>query len=342
MISASVDGHLFHSTPHLPSPIVLVLSMLSYALNTASTYFHLPIDEDEDKDIENYERKYLTWVAEPSASENLPSTSSGQSQPHSDTSSETDQPETLKTVLSTNCLYEILGVPKYSSLDKITLRRAYLARSRACHPDKFPDNPDATHAFQKVAVAYEVLSKPSHKRVYDTHSTDSEYDVFAIHPSSHAEETFKEVVLSVFNDFLDGDLEIIRTLLKALNEINPSIRLEEDGINSVLITLEAIRERALTCRTCINALHAELARLLEVQHAFKELSYFDIFGRTRITIQLTRITLGLPIVLEQALSGQVFARETVRENEKQLFPRHVTRLIKGVDAALEKMERMLK
>lgn len=147
--------------------------------------------------------------------------------------------------------------------------------------------------------------------------------------------------------------------LEALNEINPSIRLEEDGINSVLVTLEAIRERALStwnlysqsihqltstsaCRACINALHAELTRLLEVQHAFKGLSYFDILGRTKITIQITRIALGLPIVLEQAFGRQAFTRETARENEKQLFPRHVTRLIKGVDAALEKMERILK
>jgi len=29
----------------------------------------------------------------------------------------------------------------------------------------------------------------------------------------HADETFKGVVLGVFNDFLDGDLEVIRTLL---------------------------------------------------------------------------------------------------------------------------------
>lgn len=98
----------------------------------------------------------------------------------------------------------------------------------------------------------------------------------------------------------------------------------------------------VACRTCIYALHNELSRLLEVQHAFKQLSYFDILGRTRLTIQLTRITLGLPIVLEQALSDQTAVREAARENEKRLFPRHVTRLIKGVDTALEKMEKILK
>jgi hypothetical protein len=107
-------------------------------------------------------------------------------------------------------------------------------------------------------------------------------------------------------------------------------------MSSLLFTLSK------ACRTCIYALHSELTRLLEVQHAFKKLSYFDILGRTRLTIQLTRITLGLPIALEKALSDQVLVREAARENQKRLFPRHVTRLIRGVDTALEKMERILK
>jgi len=82
--------------------------------------------------------------------------------------------------------------------------------------------------------------------------------------TGHAEETFRGVILGVFNDFLDGDLEVIRTLLsastpctvlrhltdhchpEAINDINPSIKLGEDGINSVLSTLESIRERALS------------------------------------------------------------------------------------------------
>lgn len=78
---------------------------------------------------------------------------------------------------------------------------------------KFPGNPDATRAFQKVAVAYDVLSKPSLKRTYDARSSDSTYNVFASHTSTHADETFKGVVIGVFNDFLDGDLEVIKSLL---------------------------------------------------------------------------------------------------------------------------------
>ncbi|KAF8905013.1 DnaJ domain-containing protein [Gymnopilus junonius] len=313
--------------------------MFSYALSTASTYFHLPIDEEEDQDIENYERKYLTWVAEPSGSVTKSNRPAIQND-HKVTDAK--GATVVRAVLDNDDLYQILGVPKQATLDKMTFRRAYLSRSRACHPDKFPNNPDATHAFQKVAVAYDVLSKPSLKRVYDNRSPSSDFDVFATRPMGHADDTFRGVVLSVFNDFLDGDLEVIRSLLQAINDINPSIKLGEEGINSVLVTLQAIRERALTCRTCIYALHAEVSRLLEVQHAFRQLSYFDILGRSRLTIQLTRITLSLPVALEKALQEQHTFEYGEDAKDKRFFPRHVTLLIKGVDTALERMEKILK
>ncbi|PPQ91024.1 hypothetical protein CVT25_013949 [Psilocybe cyanescens] len=316
------------------------IPMFSYALSTASTYFHLPIDEEEDEDIEKYERKYLTWVAEPSGSSIKRDHTT-----HSNHDSDGRGAAVVRAVLENDDLYDILGVAKSATLDKMTLRRAYLSRSRACHPDKFPDNPDATHAFQKVAVAYDVLSKPSLKRLYDNRSPSSNFDVFATRPMGHAEDTFRGVVLGAFNDFLDGDLEVIRTLLKAINDINPSIKLGEDGINSVLVTLQAIRERALTCRTCIYALHTEVSRLLEVQNAFRELSYFDLMGRSRLTIQLTRITLSLPIALEKALQDQQAFEYDDDGNEKakeRIFPRQVTLLIKGVDIALARMEKILK
>ncbi|KAF8807078.1 DnaJ-domain-containing protein [Phlegmacium glaucopus] len=323
------------------------ISFIAYVAHftTASTYFHLPVDEEEDQDIQNYQRKYLTWVAEPS-------TRTPPSPPPSKINGRDNS--VVKTVLSNDDLYQILGVSRQPTLDKMSLRRAYLSRSKACHPDKFPGNPDATHAFQKVAVAYDVLSQPTLRRLYDNRSPSSNFDVFATRPMGHAEETFRGVILGVFNDFLDGDLEVIRTLLTAVNDINPSIKLGEEGINSVLGTLQAIRERALTCRTCIYALHAELTRLLELQHAFRDLSYFDIVGRSRLTIQLTRITLSLPIAMEKALQeqqayyfGAMYSgdrQDSRREKAKErLFvPRHVTLLIRGVDIALERMERILK
>jgi hypothetical protein len=89
---------------------------------TASTYFYLPVDEEEDKDIQNYQRKYLTWVAEPSSTSPLHDTD------------EKDE-SVVKTVVSNDDLYKILGVSRQPTLDKMSLRRAYLSRSKACHPE---------------------------------------------------------------------------------------------------------------------------------------------------------------------------------------------------------------
>jgi hypothetical protein len=90
--------------------------------------------------------------------------------------------------------------------------------------------------------------------------------------------------------------------------------------------------------------------LLELQYSFRQLSYFDIMGRTRLTIQLTRITLSLPIALEKAIAEQnvnyghntdVDVR-TADHNADAILPRQVTLLIRGVDVVLEHMEGMLK
>ncbi|KAJ7022605.1 DnaJ domain-containing protein [Mycena alexandri] len=323
--------------------------MLSYAFSTGmsipSTYFHLPVDEQEDKEINGYQRKYITWDGDLSAgSSSTPSPPT----PPPPLSPSQGRPSALDEVLANEDLYGILGVSKSDNLDKPTLRRAYLLRSKACHPDKFPNIPEATYAFQKIAVAYSVLSQPNSRRAYDARPPKSNYDVFSAHPTGHAQETFRSIVMGVFDDFVEGDLEMIRTLLKAINDINPSLSMGDEGINSVLNSLQRIRERALTCRTCIYALHTELTRLLEVQHLFRQLSYFDILGRTRLTIQLTRITLSLPIALEKAIAeqnvnyGHNTDVDVPATDHDAILPRQVTLLIRGVDVVLEHMEGMLK
>jgi hypothetical protein len=134
-------------------------------------------------------------------------------------------------VLSTNDLYHILGVSRSPAIDRLTLRRAYLSRSKACHPEsvsflplvlsrseaarsKCPGNPDATHAFQRISIAYGVLSQPSLKRTYDARPNDDPPDFLRSHPYGYADETLKGVLLGIVSDYLDGNLEMIRTLLR--------------------------------------------------------------------------------------------------------------------------------
>ena len=67
-----------------------------------------------------------------------------------------------------------------------------------------------------MALAYDVLSKSPSKRPYDARAS-SNYDAFTPRPASHAEDTLRGVVLAAFNDFLEGDLELVRTLLSKVS-----------------------------------------------------------------------------------------------------------------------------
>jgi curved DNA-binding protein CbpA len=61
-------------------------------------------------------------------------------------------------------LYEILGVPR--GADEETLRNAYRIRARELHPDVSND-PDAEERFRELSHAYDVLSKPRSRLLYD-------------------------------------------------------------------------------------------------------------------------------------------------------------------------------
>lgn len=334
-----------------------------FGFTSASAYFYPPIDDELEDDSDGVHppgSRRISWAPSDDTDSDdsdvsLPSTSSSSSSLNAQYAppppSNAKSRAVISEILAEDDLYKILSLTRTAKLDKHVLRRAYLSRSKACHPDKFPNNPEATRAFQKVSVAYDVLSSPASKRAYDARAPSSAYDIFAARPYPPPEETFRSVVIGVFNDLLDGDLEMVRTLLRAVNDINPALRLGEEGINSVLGTLQVIRERALTCRTCILALHTELTRLLEVQRAFRELSYLDLRRRASLSIRLARLTVALPIVLERAIRAQQ-ADEFREDRERDgvggdagtgsvILNRRVATLLEGVVVVLERMEGIL-
>jgi molecular chaperone DnaJ len=60
--------------------------------------------------------------------------------------------------------YEVLSVPR--DADEETIRRAFHALARDCHPD-VSDAPEDHERFRQLAEAYSVLSKPASRLLYD-------------------------------------------------------------------------------------------------------------------------------------------------------------------------------
>lgn len=70
-------------------------------------------------------------------------------------------------------LYATLQV--VSSADIREIRKSYRTLALRWHPDKNPDDPEATAEFQKISAAYEVLSDPERRHLYDsTGCTDAQ------------------------------------------------------------------------------------------------------------------------------------------------------------------------
>ncbi|KZT29690.1 DnaJ-domain-containing protein [Neolentinus lepideus HHB14362 ss-1] len=67
-------------------------------------------------------------------------------------------------------LYELLGVPADATEDEI--KRAYRKKAKEHHPDKNPNDPEASQKFQEMAAAYEILSDSNKREIYDSYGME--------------------------------------------------------------------------------------------------------------------------------------------------------------------------
>lgn len=91
--------------------------------------------------------------------------------------------------------YSILGIQKGASEDEI--KKAYRKQALKYHPDK-NKSPSAEEKFKEIAEAYDVLSDPKKKDVYDKFGEEGESFQLCVLIFSAVRQ------LCVFRDYLTG------------------------------------------------------------------------------------------------------------------------------------------
>ena len=68
--------------------------------------------------------------------------------------------------------YQVLNVKRDASLDEI--KKAYRKMARKYHPDVNPGDKQSEERFKKISQAYDVLSDPKKREIYDNYGTYSD------------------------------------------------------------------------------------------------------------------------------------------------------------------------
>jgi DnaJ family protein A protein 2 len=84
--------------------------------------------------------------------------------------------------------YDILGISSNCSEDEI--KKQYRKLAMKYHPDKNPNNPEAAEKFKEVSMAYEVLSDPEKREIYDRYGEEGLKDGGG--PGFSAEDIFSQ------------------------------------------------------------------------------------------------------------------------------------------------------
>ena len=94
--------------------------------------------------------------------------------------------------------YELLGVPRDAT--EADVKKAFRRRARELHPDVNPDDPDAEARFKQVAEAYDVLSDPERRGVYDRLGPEG------LRGAGAGPDFTGASVQDIFNAFFGGDI----------------------------------------------------------------------------------------------------------------------------------------
>ncbi|CAO3644029.1 unnamed protein product [Mucor fragilis] len=212
-----------------------------------------------------------------------------------------DKYSLVEGILSATNYYEALGLPDDSSFDEI--RRAYIQKSRICHPDKFvPPYPRATRSFQVLSAAYNTLSQPTKKLTYDTHQRSAGLDHYTAHCSEdNAVDIFQQVIRQLYIEIMEGEFQTLRTVIHAMNETNSLIHINDDVLSVAEVGFLRIRDIVTTSQKYYSIIQGELLRLYDLQDELRNLSYFDVWRRLTLSVSMAKLVLRIPLMVNKAI-----------------------------------------
>ncbi len=101
--------------------------------------------------------------------------------------------------------YQILGVSRDATQEEI--KQAYRKLALKWHPDRNPDNKkEAEEKFKEISEAYEVLSDPEKRKIYDTYGYDAARQSFGAGGFQWSNFTHFDDLQDIFGDFGLDDL----------------------------------------------------------------------------------------------------------------------------------------
>lgn len=95
--------------------------------------------------------------------------------------------------------YQTLGIQTQATQDEI--KRAYRKRAMESHPDRNPDDPRAAEKFKEISQAYEILSDPQKRQLYDRHGEAAFAQGGGGHPGGAQFESMQDALRTFMGAF---------------------------------------------------------------------------------------------------------------------------------------------
>jgi molecular chaperone DnaJ len=156
-----------------------------------------------------------------------------------------------------NDYYKALGVGRNATTDEI--KKAYRRLARRYHPDVNPGDRDSEERFKAISEAFEVLSDPKKREVYDRHGYYSEQvagasgagggSVFDF--SNFGAGSFRDLFSEIFTNLKGQGAQARKQPTRGADIERPLAITFEDAMHGVTARIEVTREE--TCSVCQGA-----------------------------------------------------------------------------------------